>query len=194
MGKLIYIAVSSLDGFMSDLSDLDTTAWGVPNAAFYSSINELHRTVGTYLYGRRMYETMSVWDSAHLDPDAPAFTPGLKDHEREFANAWRAADKVVYSKTLAQVSLKRTRLERFVDPDEIRKLKSTSEQHITVGGPHLAAAMIAVNLVDEFHLFVHPVILGRGIAVLPRDLHARLELAGADRLGGIVHLHYKAAS
>jgi len=195
MGKLIYIAVASLDGFMSDLSDPDADpTWGLPNAAFYSSINELHRTVGTYLYGRRMFETMSVWDSAHVDRDAPAFTPGLKDHEREFARQWRAADKVVFSKTLGQVSLKRTRIERVVDPDAIRTFKATSEQDITVGGPHLAAAMIATNLVDEFHVYIHPVILGRGIAWLPRDLHARLEIAAEHRLGSIVHLHYRTAS
>jgi dihydrofolate reductase len=195
MGKLIYIAVASLDGFMSDLSDPDVDpTWGVPNAAFYSSILDVHRTVGTYLYGRRMYETMSVWESAHVDPSAPAFTPGLKDHEREFATLWRAADKVVFSTTLAEVSLKRTRIERVVDPDEIRRFKATSEQNITVGGPHLAAAVIAANLVDEFHVYVHPVILGKGIAWLPRDRHLRLELADERRLGGIVHLHYKAVS
>ena len=191
MGKLIYVAVASLDGFMSDLSDPDTNpTWGVPNAAFYASINELHRTVGTLFYGRRMYETMSVWDGAHLDPDAPAFTPGLREHERAFATHWRGAEKVVFSTTLAGVSLKRTRLERAVDPDAIRRLKAT--QDVTVGGPHLAAAML--DLVDDFHVYVHPVILGKGIAWLPRDRHLPLELAGEERLGGIVHLHYRAAS
>ena len=195
MAKLIYIAVASVDGFMSDLSDPDANpTWGVPNAAFYASINELHRTVGTLLYGRRMFETMSVWDTAHLAADAPAFTPGLVDHERAFAAAWRAAEKVVFSTTLAEVSLKRTRLERAVDPVAIRNLKATSPHDITVGGPHLAAAMMAANLVDELHVYIYPVILGKGIAWLPRDRHLPLELVGEERLGGIVHLHYKAAS
>lgn len=192
MAKLIYVAVSSVDGFMSDLSDPTANpTWGVPNAAFYSSINELHRSVGTYFYGRRMYETMSVWGTAHLAPETSAFTPGLLDHERTFAEQWRAAEKVVFSTTLVDPTQPRTRLERSVDPDAIRRLKATSTHDITVGGPHLAAAMLAAGLVDELHAFVFPAIIGKGIAWLPRDRYLPLALAGEGQLDGIVHLHYR---
>jgi dihydrofolate reductase len=138
-----------------------------------------------------MYETMAVWETAHLDASAPAFTPGLLELEREFAAMWRAADKIVFSTTLPRASTPRTRIERAFDPDEIRRLKATRERDLTVGGPRVAAAMIAANLVDDFHVFVHPIILGGGNPWLPQDLRIPLELAGERRLGGIVHLHYR---
>jgi dihydrofolate reductase len=195
MGKLIYIATTSLDGFMSDLSDPDVPLdWHTPSAEFYSAILDIQRSVGTYLYGRRMFETMAVWGTAHLEPGAPPFTPGLGDYERAFAEQWRAADKVVFSTTLAAVAQPRTRIERSVDPDAIRRLVASSDRDFTVGGPHLASAMLAANLVDELHAFVFPAIIGAGLPWLPRDHYQRLELAGARALGGgIVHLHYKAS-
>ncbi|HEY5944938.1 MAG TPA: dihydrofolate reductase family protein, partial [Kofleriaceae bacterium] len=158
----------------------------------FSAILELIRPVGTYLYGRRMYETMAGWDTAHLDPNAPAFIPGLKELETDFANVWRNADKIVYSKTLQRASTARTRIDAF-DPDQIRQLKATSERDLNVGGPNIAAAMIAANLVDEFHAFVAPIIIGGGKPWLPQDLRIPLELASEQRLGRVVHLHYRRA-
>jgi riboflavin biosynthesis pyrimidine reductase len=134
-----------------------------------------------------------VWDTAHIDAGGPAFIPGLLELEREFAAIWRAADKIVFSTTLPRVSTPRTRIERAFDSDQIRRLKATSERDLTVGGPHLAAEMIAANLVDELHAFVNPIIIGGGNPWLPPDLRIPLELAGERRLGGIVHLHYRPA-
>jgi dihydrofolate reductase len=189
MASLIYAMNTSLDGYVSDREgDL---GWATPGREFFEAINELERRVGTYLYGRRLYETMAVWDTAHLEPGAPAFSPGNGDLEREFADMWRAADKIVFSTKLSQTSTTRTRIERTFEPDRIRQLKATSDRDLTVGGPHLAAAMIAANLVDEFHAFVHPFIVGGGTAFLPQNVRVPLELVREQRLGHIVHLHYR---
>jgi dihydrofolate reductase len=191
MAKLIYAANTSLDGYTSDRDG--NFGWTDPTAEVFAAITKLIRPIGTYLYGRRMYETMAVWDTAHIDPGGPAFIPGLLELEREFAAIWRAADKIVFSTTLPRVSTPRTRIERAFDSDQIRRLKATSERDLTVGGPHLAAEMIAANLVDELHAFVNPIIIGGGNPWLPPDLRIPLELAGERRLGGIVHLHYRPA-
>jgi dihydrofolate reductase len=187
---LIYVAIASLDGFMSDLSDRDSdSTWSVPNAEVYAAILEIQRSTNTYLYGRRMYETMAVWDTALVGPDQRGFIPGAEALEREFATLWRAAEKVVFSTTLSTVSTPRTRIEHSIDPDRIRQLKSTSRD-ITVGGPHLAAAMLKANLVDHVHVFVHPIVIGRGLPILPAGLRLPLTLVRANRLGSVVHLHY----
>jgi dihydrofolate reductase len=191
MAKLIYVANTSLDGYTADRDG--KFDWTVPTAEVFAAITEVVRPVGTHLYGRRMYETMALWDTAHLDPGGPAFLPGLLELEREFAAIWRAADKIVFSTTLPRASTQRTRIERAVDPDQIRQLKATSERDLTVGGPHLAAAMIAANLVDELHAFVAPIIIGGGNPWLPPDVRIPLELARERRLGGVVHLHYRSA-
>ena len=189
MAKLIYVMNTSLDGYISDRDgNLD---WTDPTGEVFATITELVRPMGTYLYGRRMYETMAVWETAHLEAGGPAFTPGLLELEREFAALWRAADKIVFSRTLPRASTPRTRIERAVDPEQIRQLKAASERDLSVGGPHLAAAMIAANLVDELHAFVYPIIIGGGTPWLPSDLRVPLELAGERRLGGVVHLHYR---
>jgi dihydrofolate reductase len=189
MARLIYAMNISLDGYISDRDG--KFDWGVPTPEFYAAINELLGPVGTYLYGRRLYETMAVWDTAHLEAGGPAFTPGLLELERAFAAIWRAADKVVFSTTLSRASTARTRIERAFDPDQVRRLKATSERDLTVGGPHLAAAMMAANLVDELHAFVHPIVTGGGSPWLPRDLRIPLELESERRLGRVVHLHYR---
>jgi len=189
MARLIYAMNTSLDGYISDRDG--KIEWAVPGPELFAAFNELQRPIGTYLYGRRLYETMAVWETAHLEPGGPAFTPGLLELEREFATLWRAADKIVFSTTLPRASTPRTRIERAFDPDQIRRLKATSERDITVGGPHLAAAMIAADLVDEFHAFVHPIIIGAGNPWLPHDLRIPLELAGERRFGCVVHLHYR---
>jgi dihydrofolate reductase len=189
MARLIYAMNTSLDGYMSDRDG--NFDWSVPTPEFYAAINELVRPIGAYLYGRHLYETMAVWDTAHLEAGGPPFTPGLLEFEREFAAIWRAADKIVFSTTLPRASTARTRIERAFDPDQIRRLKAASERDLTVGGPHLAAAMMATNLVDELHAFVHPIIIGGGNPWLPRDLRIPLELVGERRLGRVVHLHYR---
>jgi dihydrofolate reductase len=190
MARLIYAAIASLDGYTEDRDG--NIEWSVPTAEVFAAVLELERPIGTYLYGRRMYETMAVWDTAHRDPGTPAFTPGLLELERDFAAVWRAADKIVFSTTLARASTPRTRIEPAFDPDQIRRLKATSERDLTVGGPHLAAAMIAAGLVDDFHVFVNPIILGGSNPWLPPDVRMALELVDEHRLGGVVHLHYRA--
>jgi dihydrofolate reductase len=189
MAKLIYMMNTTLDGYVADRDG--KFEWSVPTAELFATFNELLRPIGTYLYGRRLYETMAVWDTAHLQPGGPAFIPGLGELEREFADLWRAADKIVFSSTLTQTSTSRTRIERAFDPDQIRQLKATSERDITVGGPHLAAAMIAANVVDEIHAFVHPIIVGGGNYWLPRDVRIPLELVTERRLGPVVYMKYR---
>jgi dihydrofolate reductase len=189
MAKLIYMMNTSLDGYVAERDG--KFDWSVPTAELFATYNELLRPIGTYLYGRRMYETMAVWDTAHLEPGGPPFSPGLLELEREFAQRWRAADKIVFSSTLTHATTSRTRIERAFDPDPIRQLKATSERDITVGGPHLAAAMIAANVVDELHVFVHPIIVGGGNHWLPRDVRMPLELVSERRLGRVVYMKYQ---
>jgi len=190
MARLIYIAITSLDGYMGD-RDGDF-AWSVPTAEVFAAVLELQRPIGTYLYGRRMYETMAVWETAHLAPGTPAFIPGMRELEHDFAATWRAANKVVFSTTLASAPTPRTRLEPAFDPDQVRRLKAASDRDLSVGGPRLAAGMIAANLVDEFHVFVHPIVLGGGNPWLPPEVRIALELVDEHRLGGVVHLHHRA--
>ena len=189
MAKLIYMMNTSLDGYVADRDG--KFDWSVPTAELFATFNELLRPIGTYLYGRRLYETMAVWDKAHLEPGGPAFSPGLLELEREFAQLWRGADKIVFSSTLTHASTSRTRIERAFDSDQIRQLKATSERDITVGGPHLAAAMIAANVVDELHVFVHPIIVGGGNHWLPRDVRIPLDLVTERRLGRVVYMKYQ---
>jgi dihydrofolate reductase len=189
MAKLIYAMNTSVDGYISDRDG--NFDWSVPGPELYAAFNELERPIGTYLYGRRLYETMKVWDTAHLEPGGQPFTPGLLEYEREFAELWRAADKIVFSTTLASASTSRTRIERTFDADQIRRLKATSERDLTVGGPRLAAAMIAADLVDEFQVYVHPIIVGGGNPWLPPDVRISLELVKERRLGSVVHLHFR---
>lgn len=186
MGKLIYIANITLDGYVADRAG--NFAFTVPTREVFSTILELVRGAGTHVYGRKMYEIMSPWETAHLTPDAPSFLPGLGELERDFANVWRGADKLVISTTLAAPTTQRTRIVRAFDADDIRDLKR--DQTLTVGGPHLAAAMLNADLVDELHAFVSPVILGGGNPWLPPDLRRNLTLAGERRIGNVVHLHY----
>lgn len=188
MAKLIYAMNTSLDGYVNDRAgSLD---WSAPSPEWFAALCELQRPIGTYLYGRALYETMAVWQTAHVT-DQPAFMPGLLELEREFATLWRAADKIVFSSTLTEAATPRTRIADALDAGEIRKLKAASDRDLMVGGPRLAAAMIAADLVDDFHAFVHPVSIGGGTPFLPTDRRVELELVGERRLGRALHLHYR---
>jgi dihydrofolate reductase len=183
MANLIYSAITSLDGFTADSNG--NFDWAAPDEEVHAFVNDRERSAGTYLYGRRMYETMVYWDTASTGDDQPAVA-------REYARIWQAADKVVYSSTLAAVASARTRLERVFDPDAVRRLKKAAGQDVTVGGPGLAAHAIAAGLVDECHLFLNPVVVGGGTRALPAGVHLELELLDERRFGnGVVYLRYR---
>lgn len=185
MPKLIYSAISSLDGYIED--EHGKFDWAAPDAEVHAFINELERPIGTYLYGRRMYETMRFWEAAGTGDDEPAV-------HREFARIWRAAEKVVYSRTLSEVTSARTRIERDFDPSSVGRLIETASSDVTIGGPELAGQAIAAGLVDECHLFLVPVIVGAGKPALPGGVRSRLELLGVNRFAsGVVHLYHRFA-
>ena len=184
MGDLIYLAIASLDGYMED--ENGDYEWSAPSEEVHAFINELLRPVGTHLYGRRMYEVMRVWETPEALPDA---TPAML----EFADVWRAGDKVVYSRTLETVTTDRTRLERDFDAGAVRELKASTERDLTIGGPELAAHAIRAGLVDEYQLFVVPMVLGGGIRSVPDGVRAELELVDERRFeNGFVYLRYRA--
>ena len=185
MASLIYSAIASLDGYIAD--ENGNFDWAAPDEEVHAFVNDLERPVGTYLYGRRMYETMAVWETMALDDEPPVM--------RDFAGIWRAADKVVYSTTLADVSTRRTRLEREFDADAVREMKAGAARDIGVGGAGLAAAALRAGVVDELHLLITPVIVGGGTRSLPEDLHLELDLREERRFGnGTVYLRYMTSS
>src|SRR5437016_1338614 len=167
MAKLIYSAIMSLDGYVAD--EDGNFDWAVPDDEVHTFVNDLERPVGTYLYGRRMYDVMVYWETALTVPDQPPVA-------KEFAHIWQAADKIVYSRTLGTVSSTRTRLERDFDPDAIRQMKAIARRDLTVGGPDLAAEAITAGLVDEWQLFVVPVVVGGGKQAFPKNVRMELEL------------------
>lgn len=182
MSKLIYSMIASLDGYVANESG--DFSWAEPDVSVHSFINDLERSVGTYLLGRRMYEVMSWWETAGDLSDMPPYM-------RDFANLWRAADKVVYSATLAEVSSARTRIEREFDAVAVARMKAESKRDISIGGPTLASAAIAAGLVDEFQLFIAPVIVGGGFRVFPCGARRGLELIGERTFGnGFAYLSY----
>jgi len=182
MGKLIYSAITSLDGCIEDKNG--SIEWTAPGEDVIAAINDIVRPYRTYLYGRRLYESMIYWETASTDGQPAAV--------RDFIAIWRAADKVVFSRTLQAPSTARTRIERDFDPAAIRRLKETSATDMSVDGATLGGAAIAAGLVDDCHLFVLPVIVGGGKRALPDDVRVQLELLDEHRLdGGVVHLHYR---
>ena len=186
MAKLIYSAITSLDGYVAD--EDGSFDWAAPDEEVHTFVNDLERPVGTYLYGRRMYEVMVYWETAHTLADQPLFA-------QDFAEIWQAADKIVYSKTLETVSSARTRIERDFDPAAVRRMKTSAGRDITVGGPDLAAQAIMAGLVDECHLFLAPIVVGGGKPSLPDNVQLKLELRDVRRFGnGVVHLHYRAGT
>jgi len=186
MATLVYSAITSLDGYTAD--EDGNIDWSAPDHEVLTCINDLERGFGTYLYGRGMYESMVYWETFDAAEDEP--TP-----VRDFAAIWRAAAKVVYSRTLGEVSSARTRLERAFDPGAVLRMKETSGHDISIGGPNLAGQAMAAGLVDEVHLFVTPVTVGGGTPALPDGFHSNLELLGVNRFGGgVVHLQYRIGS
>jgi dihydrofolate reductase len=183
MAKLTYAAITSLDGFIEDAEG--GFGWAEPDAEVHAFVNDLERPVGTHLYGRRMYETMAVWQTIGDEP-------GLSAAEADYADVWRGLDKVVYSRTLDAVSTPRTRLEREFDPEAVRRLKEAADRDLSVSGPGLAQHAFRAGLVDEVHLFVLPVVVGGGKPGLPRGVRVDLELLDERRFGsGVVHLHHR---
>jgi dihydrofolate reductase len=169
MAKLIYSVITSLDGYVADADG--NFDWAAPGEEVHAFVNELERPIGTYLYGRRMYEVMAVWET--LADEQPVM--------HDFAEIWRAADKIVYSKTLATVSSARTRIERDFDPEVVRQMKAEAGRDISVGGPELAAQALEAGLVDELHLLVTPVVVGGGKKSLPDGVHLKLDLLDERR-------------
>jgi dihydrofolate reductase len=183
MAHLIYSALSSLDGYIEDRDG--RFDWAAPDEEVHRFINDLERTAGTYLFGRRMYETMMVWET---DPNLAADSPLTQD----FAQIWQAADKIVYSRTLTSVSTRKTQIERNFNPEAIRQLKETVEHDIVIGGPELAAHAFRSGLIDECHLFLMPIIVGGGKPALPENVRLELELLSERRFSnGTVYLRYQ---
>jgi dihydrofolate reductase len=185
LARLIYSTIASLDGYTADeKGDFD---WAAPDEELHRYVNDLERPVGTYLYGRRMYETMRFWET-------PEAVDGQPDVVRDFAQIWRAADKVVFSRTLDRASSARTRIEREFSPDSVERWKASSERDLTIGGPKLAGQAIGAGLVDEFQFFLVPELVGGGTAFLPERVRAHFKLVDVRRFeNGVVYLRYRKA-
>jgi dihydrofolate reductase len=183
MAKLIYSAIASLDGYTAD--EDGNFDWAAPDADVHAFVNDLERPIGTYLYGRRMYDVMSPWEKAPTVADQPSVMV-------DYARIWQSADKVVYSRTLDQVVSERTRIERHFDPAAIKQMKVSAASDISVGGPELAAQALRAGLVDELHLFVNPVVVGGGTGALPDKVRLQLELLDEHRFAnGVVYVRYR---
>jgi dihydrofolate reductase len=185
LAKLIYSAIASLDGYVADRSG--SFDWAMPSEEVHAFINDLERPIGIYLYGRRLYEVMLAWED-------PALVAGEPYVMQDFAQIWQAADKIVYSTTIETVSTARTRVERRFDVAAVRQMKAQSDRDITVGGPTLAAHAIKAGLIDEYQLFVTPILVGGGTQSLPDDARVKLELLEERRFGnGMLYLRYRTA-
>jgi dihydrofolate reductase len=183
MARLIYSAISSLDGYVAD--EDGNFDWAAPDEEVHAFINDLTRPFGTYLYGRRLYETMVGWET---DPTLAEHSPEMED----FARIWQAADKIVFSRTLEAASTARTRIESYFDPEAVRRMKTEAERDLIVGGAELAAQAFEAGLVDECHLFVAPVVVGGGKQSLPDNAFLELELLDERRFSsGMVYLYYR---
>lgn len=177
---LIYSAIVSLDGYTTD--EDGSFGWSEPDEEVLAFLNDLERPIGTYLYGRRMYETMLYWENADL--------AGLSAAARDYAGIWRSADKVVYSTSLPGTSTAKTRIERSFDPEAIQALKQHGD--VSIGGPTLAARAIEAGLVDEYQLYVTPVVVGGGTSAFPEGVRRSLDLAGEHRFAsGVTYLRYR---
>ena len=185
MAKLVYTALMSLDGYIQDKDG--NFDWATPDAEAHAFINDIERGVGTYLYGRRMYEVMAVWQTMPTADDPPCIV--------DYAKIWRAAKKVVYSKTLQSVSTPKTEVERRFEPDTVRRMKASATRDLSIGGPTLAAHAFKAGIVDECHLFIAPAIIGGGTSAFPSDDHLELRLQEERRFrSGMVYLRYRAST
>jgi dihydrofolate reductase len=183
MGQLIYSGIASLDGYVADRDG--NFSWSEPDEEVHRFVNDLERNVGTYLFGRRMYQVLSVWETF-------GSTPGAPDYIQDYGRIWQGADKVVYSSSLTAVTTARTQVERTFDADAVRKMKDGTDANISIGGPTLAAAALRAGLVDECQLFLNPVAVGGGQRFLPDGLNLKLELLDERRFGnGVVYLRYR---
>jgi dihydrofolate reductase len=183
MARLIYSAIASLDGYVAD--EQGNFEWAAPDEEVHVFVNDLERPISTYLYGRRMYDVMAAWETMPSD----AGQPGVM---RDFAQIWRAADKVVYSTTLEEVSTARTRVEREFDADAISRMKATADRDLSVGGPGLAGHALAAGLVDELQLFLVPAVVGGGTQALPDGVRLDLDLLDERRFAsGVIYLRYR---
>ena len=178
---LVYSAITSLDGYVAD--ETGSFDWAFPSPELHAAVNDLERGVGTYLYGRRLYEVMRFWADAPVEEGSP--------QEQDYAGIWRAAEKVVYSRTLAEVDTPRTRLEPAFEADAVRALVRGAGTDVSIGGPGLAGQALAAGLVDLVHLFVVPHVVGGGTRTLPAGVRAALELQGERRIGSAVQLTYR---
>jgi dihydrofolate reductase len=182
MARLHYAGIMSLDGYVADREG--TFDWSAPDEEVHAFVNDLLRPVGTHLYGRRMYDVLVAWETMP--------TEGEPAPMADFAQIWRAADKIVFSRTLGAASSARTRIERAFDPEAVRRMKAEAERDLSVGGPELAAQAIRAGLVDEWHLFLNPVLVGGGTSYLPDGVRVDLELREQHRFGnGVVYLRYR---
>ena len=182
MAKLIYTSISSLDEYVVDAQG--KFDWAAPDEEVHAFVNDLERALGTFLYGRRIYETMMVWETMPVENEPPVV--------QDYAQIWRAAQKIVFSRTLTKPSTPKTRIEKSFDPAAIAKLKKESSRDIGIGGAELAGEAIKAGLVDEMHLFLHPIVIGGGRRALPNGTRVQLELLDEKRFqSGVVHLHYR---
>ena len=182
MAKLVYTMLASLDGYIAD--EDGNFDWAAPDEEIHSFVNENERRVGTYLYGRRMYDVMRYWETAHADKSQPPYI-------LDYAQIWQSADKVVYSRTLRAPSTARTRIEREFTPAVIREMKAAADRDISIGGPHLAAEALTAGLVDEMHVYLVPYVAGGGTQFLPDGLRLPLDLLDERRFAsGAVHLRF----
>lgn len=183
MAKLISSAITSLDGFINDRSG--KFEWAMPDPEVHAFANSLEQGIGTYLYGRRMYEVMSYWQTVSTEPPEDPIAS-------EFAKAWQAAEKIVFSRTLEKPGTPKTRIERSFDPESIRKLKASWKSDLAIAGPTLAGEAMKAGLVDELHVIVVPVVVGGGTRSYPADAFLKLELLAERRFqSGFMHLHYR---
>ena len=183
MAKLVYAMITSLDGYAEAAEGGLGT--GADDEEVHTYIGDLFRPIGTFLYGRRMYETMVFWETAHTEPNVPP-------HILQYARDWQAAEKVVYSTTLESVSSAKTRIERTFDPDALRRLKNEADHDLSVDGPNLAAQAIRAGLVDEYHLFMTTSVVGGGKRFFPDGVRLDLELVGERSFdSGLIHAHYR---
>ena len=186
MANLIYTAITSLDGYVND--ETGNFDWAAPDAEVHAFVNDLERSSGTYLYGRRLYEVMRFWETAHEATDQP-------EEVLDYARLWQAAGKIVYSRTLPEVTTARTRLERSFDPEAVRRMKADADRDLSVGGPGLAAEALRAGLVDELRVLLTPWVIGRGTHWLPDDVRMPLELLDERRFAaGVVYLRYRVTS